>query len=143
VYTRVYLLRFLKESIDQPIICNLVKKYDLEFNILKADIFLQQDGLMVIELTGHKKNITAGLKYLRDLGVSVEPLATVIRRDSAKCFQCGACTGVCPTGALAISRPDMGVPFLPEKCTGCGLCVTICPVRAMEISLDRTIREIK
>jgi len=142
MYTRVYLLRFPKDTIDQPIICNLVKEYDLEFNILKADIFLQQDGLMVIELTGHKKNVTAGLKYLRSLEVSVETLATVIHRDGEKCFQCGACTGVCPTGALSISRPDMSVPFLPEKCTGCGLCVTICPVRAMEISLDRTIREI-
>ena len=143
MYTRVHLLRFPKENIDQPIICNLVKKYDLEFNILKADIFLQQDGLMIIELTGHKKNITAGLKYLKSLGVSVETLATVIHRDEEKCFQCGACTGICPTGALSINRPDMAVHFIPDKCTGCGLCVHVCPVRAMEISMDHTVRGIK
>nr|MBF0222766.1 4Fe-4S binding protein [Desulfobulbaceae bacterium] len=140
MYTRVHLLRFPKETIDQPIICNLVKNHDLEFNILKADIFLQQDGLMVLELTGQKKNIMAGLKYLRDLGVSVEKLATVIHRDDEKCFQCGACTGICPTGALSITRPDMAVPFNPDKCTGCGLCVHVCPVRAMEISMDHTVR---
>lgn len=143
MYSRVYILRFPKENIDQPIICNLVKKYDLEFNILKADIFLQQDGVMVLELTGHKKNITAGLKYLKNLNVSVETLATVINRDSEKCFQCGACTGICPTEALSISRPTMEVLFNLEKCTGCGLCVHVCPVRAMNISLDHTIRGIE
>ncbi len=142
MYTRVHLLRFPKETIDQPIICNLVKNHDLEFNILKADIFLQQEGLMVIELIGHKKNITAGLKYLKSLDVSVETLATVINRDDEKCFQCGACTGICPTGALSIDRKDMAVLFTPDKCTGCGLCVHICPVRAMEISIGRTIRAV-
>ncbi|MDP2105748.1 MAG: 4Fe-4S binding protein, partial [Desulfobulbaceae bacterium] len=66
----------------------------------------------------------------------VESLATVVNRDEEKCFQCGACTGLCPTGALAVKRPEMSVPFDPEKCTGCGLCVTVCPVRAMSVSLD-------
>lgn len=136
MYNRMYLLRFQKESIDQPIIYNLVKHYDIEFNILKADIFLQQDGLMVLELSGHKKNVQAGISYLKKQGVSVESLATVVNRDEEKCFQCGACTGLCPTGALAVKRPEMSVPFDPEKCTGCGLCVTVCPVRAMSVSLD-------
>lgn len=136
MYNRTYLLRFPKENIDQPIICNLVKHYDIEFNILKADIFLQQDGLMVLEISGHKKNVQSGLSYLKKQGVTVESLATVVNRDDDKCFQCGACTGLCPTGALAVQRPEMSVPFDPEKCTGCGLCVTVCPVRAMTISLD-------
>ncbi len=136
MYNRMYLLRFPKESIDQPIICNLVKHYDIEFNILKADIFLQQAGVMVLELSGHKKNVQSGISYLKKLGVTVEALATVIKRDDEKCFQCGACTGLCPTGALSLKRPEMAVLFDPEKCTGCGVCVTVCPVRAMAISLD-------
>lgn len=136
MYNRMYLLRFPKECTDQPIICNLVKHYDIEFNILKADIFLQQAGVMVLELSGHKKNVQSGITYLKKQGVQVETLATVINRDDDKCFQCGACTGLCPTGALAIKRPEMAILFDPEKCTGCGVCVTVCPVRAMAISLD-------
>lgn len=136
MYSRMYLLRFPKESLGQPIICNLVKHYDIEFNILKADIFLQQDGVMVLELSGHKKNVQAGIDSIKKQGISVETLATVITRDEEKCFQCGACTGICATGALSIKRPEMAVPFDPEKCTGCGLCVTVCPVRAMSITLD-------
>ena len=134
--TRIYVLRFPKEVIDQPIICNLVKKYDIEFNILKATILLQQEGLMILELKGHKNNVKQGLDYLKKLGVVVETLAGSINRDDDKCYQCGACTGICPTGALHLHRPDMAVVFSPETCSGCGLCVNVCPARAMAVCLN-------
>lgn len=137
--TSIHLLRFPKEVIDQPIIYNLVKKYDLQFNILKATILLQQEGVMVIEFVGHKTNVKKGLGYLKEMGVKVESLAGNIRRDNEKCYQCGACTGICPTGALAVHRPDMAVLFNEEKCTACGLCVSVCPVRAMEVSLNGAV----
>jgi ferredoxin len=133
---RIYVLKFPKATIDQPIICKLVKKYGIEFNILRADINLQQEGLMVLELMGHKTKVDQGIQYLKDVGVQVERLAAGIRRDDDKCFQCGACTGICPTGALSIHRPDMAVLFDLDKCTGCGLCVAVCPVRAMAVCLE-------
>ena len=137
--TRIYLLRFPKEVIDQPIICNLVRKYDIEFNIIKATILMQQEGVMVIEFSGHKANVRKGIKYLEDMGVKVQSLAGSIRRDDEKCYQCGACTGICPTGALHLKRPEMAVIFDPEKCSACGLCVGVCPARAMEVSLNGDI----
>ncbi len=140
MYKKMYLLRFTKDNIDQPLICDLVKKYNLDFNILRADIFMQQDGVMILELSGPRKNVQAGLKYLKKYEVKVETMATVIKRDDEKCFQCGACTGRCSTGALSIKRPEMAVIFDPEKCTGCGLCVPVCPVQAMHISLDKSVR---
>lgn len=137
VYAQIYLLRFPKDTSDQPFVYQLVKKYDLEFNILKADILLQREGVMILELKGNSKtSVKAGLDFLRGLGVQIERLAARIRRDDQQCYQCGACTGVCPVGALYIKRPEMEVIFDAEKCTGCSLCVPICPVRAMEISLD-------
>ncbi|MBC7083560.1 MAG: 4Fe-4S binding protein [Firmicutes bacterium] len=51
--------------------------------------------------------------------------------DSAKCVQCGACTGVCPCGALTLKRPEMTVRFRPECCIGCELCMQVCPTRAI------------
>ncbi|HIJ89417.1 MAG: 4Fe-4S binding protein [Desulfobulbaceae bacterium] len=134
--TRIYVLKFPKEVIDQPIISNLVRKYDLEFNILKATILLQQEGVMVLEIIGHKANVKKGIAYLNEMGVTVKSMAGNIRRDDDKCYQCGACTGICPTGALALHRPDMAVLFDEEKCTACGLCVSVCPARAMEVSLN-------
>ena len=142
MYTRIYVLRFPKETSDKPIICHLVKQFDVEFNILKATILPQHEGLMVIELLGHKENVRKALGYLKSFGVNTESLATIIRRDDDKCFQCGACTGICPTGALSLHRPEMAVLFDPEKCTGCGLCVLTCPVRAMEVSLTQTVSSV-
>ena len=134
--TRIYVLKFPKEVIDQPIISNLVKKYDLEFNILRATILLQQEGVMVLEFIGHKANVKKGISYLNEMGVTVKSMAGNIHRDDEKCYQCGACTGVCPTGALSLHRPDMAVLFDEEKCTACGLCVSVCPARAMAVSLN-------
>jgi ferredoxin len=136
---RIFVLKFPKENIDQPIICKLVKEYAVEFNILKADINMQQEGVMVLELRGHKAKVDQGIRYLKGVGVQVEKVAAGIRRDDEKCFQCGACTGICPTAALSVRRPDMAVLFDPEKCTGCGLCVPVCPVRAMAVCLEQSV----
>lgn len=132
--TRIYILRFPKETSSDPMIYQLVKQYDIEFNILKADILPQREGVMILELKGTKDKVKNALDYLRSHNVHAERLAAAINRDDEKCFQCGACTGICPVGALAIKRPEMEVIFDPEKCTGCSLCVPICPVRAMEVS---------
>lgn len=142
MYTRIYVLRFPKETSDQPIICKIVKHYDVEFNILKATILPQNEGLMVIELVGHKENVGKALDFIKGFGIQIKSLATIIHRDENQCFQCGACTGICRTGALYINRPDMAVLFNPEKCTGCGLCVTACPVRAMEVSLTESVTDV-
>lgn len=141
MYTQIYFLRFPKETVDKPIIYYLVKQFDIEFNILKADVLPQREGIMIIELKGSKENVKESLPYLKDLGVKVEKLSGKIHRDESKCFQCGACTGICPVGALSIDRPTMAVVFDPEKCTGCGLCVAGCPVRAMAVSFDEIVEE--
>ncbi|MCP4340539.1 MAG: (Fe-S)-binding protein [Desulfobulbaceae bacterium] len=137
MYTQIFILRFPKDTSDQPFIYRLVKEYDIEFNILKADILLQREGLMVIEFKGSSKtNVQAGLDYLRSMGVKIERMAARIRRDEENCFQCGACTGVCTSGALFVQRPEMSIVFDADKCIGCSLCVPICPVRAMEVSFE-------
>lgn len=141
MYTRIYFLRFPKETVDKPIIYYLVKQFDVEFNILKADVLPQREGIMIIELKGTRESVQESLTYLKDMGVKVERLSGKIRRDENRCFQCGACTGICPVGALSIDRPAMAVVFDAEKCTGCGLCVTGCPVRAMEVSFDDIVEE--
>ncbi|MEW6427188.1 MAG: NIL domain-containing protein [Thermodesulfobacteriota bacterium] len=142
MHTRINVLKFPKEVIDKPIICHLVKKFNVEFNILQASINLQEEGLMVLELMGHKENVRKAVDYLGRQGVTVERMTTIIKRDDERCFQCGACTGICPTGALDLHRPDMAVLFDPGKCTGCGLCVNVCPVRAMDVSISRTMKNV-
>lgn len=137
--SRMLVLRFSREVVDKPIIAALVKDHNLTFNILKAQIFPRKEGLLVMELIGGEPDCSAGIRYLEERGVEVEPVAQGIRRDEEKCFQCGACTAVCPTGALHIVRPGMEVLFDSERCSACELCVNTCLARAMIVEFDKPL----
>lgn len=139
MYSKMLSLRFPPSAVNEPISCNLVRKFDLTFNILKATIYPRREGLVVLELSGHRKNFQRGIRYLRSLGIKVENVGEDVKRDEAKCFQCGACTAVCPTGALSIKRPEMEVIFDKGKCSACELCVVACPAQAMEVRFDRSL----
>jgi len=47
-----------------------------------------------------------------------------------KCGYCGACVGVCPSGALELVETWIEVD---NTCTGCGVCAKICPVGALAV----------
>lgn len=126
-------LRFGKDISFKPVVYRLVKDYDLVVNIVKADVNPQKKGTMVLEVIGERSE--EGLNYLRDLGVSVEDHNQGIVRDEEKCVMCGACTSVCPTGALYMERPSMEVRFDIDQCIVCQLCVKVCPMWAMEVHL--------
>jgi L-aspartate semialdehyde sulfurtransferase ferredoxin len=139
MYARMLVLRFPRDIVDKPIITYLVRDYNLTFNILKAQIYPRKEGMLVLELRGSKRDYDKGIKYLKQVGVEIEPVAQGIRRDDDKCYQCGACTAVCPTGALHIRRPAMEVLFESERCSACELCVKTCPARAMIVTFDKSL----
>lgn len=139
MYSKVLSLRFPKEIVEQPIAVNLVRKFDLTFNILKAAISPKKEGLMVIELRGHHKNFKRGVRYLRSLGIKVESIAQDVKRNENRCIQCGSCTAVCPTSALYIKRPQMEVIFDSSKCSACEMCVAVCPVHAMIVKFNKEL----
>ena len=141
MYARMLVLRFPKGIVDKPIITYLVRDYNLTFNILKAQIYPRKEGMLVMELRGDPDDYEKGILYLKEAGVEVEPVAQGIRRDDERCYQCGACTAVCPSGALHIERPEMDVLFESEQCIACELCVKACPSRAMIVTFDKTLAE--
>lgn len=129
-------LHFPDRLVDKPIIYLLSKEYDLSFNILLAKIMPDKEGVMVVELSGEDEDYEEGINYLRAQGVTVQLLSRDVGRDEKKCTQCGVCTSVCPTGALAIpDRETMIVEFDVDKCVACSLCVPVCPSRAMHVAL--------
>ena len=124
-------LTFPHNLVDKPITYHLVKDYDLTFNILQARVTPREEGLLILELSGKKENYARGIRYLRDLGIRIQPLSQDVKRDDGRCTHCGACVTICPVEALRIERPSMKVIFDIDRCIGCELCVKTCPTRAM------------
>ncbi len=126
-------LNFPLHLIDQPITYRLIRDFDLMVNILRARVTPMEEGRLVVEITGKKKNLEAGLSFLKETGLEVQPLAQDIRWHKERCIECTACISVCPTGALSLTRPEMHVAFVDDKCIACELCIATCPYKAMEI----------
>jgi ferredoxin len=132
--TRRVVLRFPKKLIDQPITSKLIKDYDLDFNILRAEISEDSEGLLILGLTGKRANLERGLSWAREQGVEIQPLSKDVVRTERKCTHCGACINVCPTSALAIEPDTREVKFNANRCIACELCVPACPFRAMHVA---------
>ena len=126
-------LHFPHESIDQPIVYHLVKDYNLELNILKAEINPKEEGVMVLELTGDDESYKKGIDYLRGVGLKVQLLSQDVSMDEDKCVDCTICVPLCPTQALVKDPETAQVTFIKEKCIACGICVPACPYGAMKI----------
>jgi ferredoxin len=125
-------LNFSPEAANTPITNNLITKYHLLVNILRAEID-EIGGKMVLELQGKAEDIRKGLDYLKSSGVGVRPIKEGVRRDDDLCTHCGMCISICPTKALWLDPKTGKVAFTEEKCVACGVCIDACPPRAMEI----------
>ena len=133
VVSKRIVLHFPKRMGDRPIIYRLIKDYDLEFNILKASITPEDEGLMVLTLSGEQENYDKGVKYLTKNGVRIQALSQDVTRNEERCTHCGACVTICPTHAFELDPLTRLISFNHEKCVACGVCIKACPPRAMEV----------
>jgi len=126
-------LHFPKRLVDRPIVYHLIKDYNLEFNILKASVTPEEEGVMVLELKGEQQDYDQGIRYLTEAGVKIQSLSQDIIRNEERCTHCGACLTICPTAAFELDLKTRQINFDDEKCIACGLCIKACPPRAMEV----------
>ncbi len=110
------MLRFSAKVSQKPVVCFLTKRFDLTFNILNATILPRKEGVMVLELSGDRKQFREGVKFLKSQGIDVQNAGQEVKRLKPKCTHCGACTAVCPTRALDIELPSINVILENRKC---------------------------
>jgi L-aspartate semialdehyde sulfurtransferase ferredoxin len=127
-------LKFPQSLLDKPILNTVIKRFNLDFNILHAEV--QPEGFIILELSGTDADYKAAIKYLETLKVTIQPLSKDITRNLEKCTHCTACVTHCPTKALYITdRKTMEVGFDPEKCIACEACIPVCSFKAMSLKI--------
>ena len=126
-------LTFPPRQATKAITYHLVKDFDLVPNILRAQIQPEQEGRMLLEVTGRKEALQAGVAFLESEGLTVREAASDICLDEEKCVLCGLCTAVCKPDALALDA-DSGLVFDKNRCVYCEACVVACPRRAITLT---------
>lgn len=130
---RRLVLTFPPKLVEEPITYRLIKDYDLVVNILRAKISPEEEGRLMIELSGEKSALKGGMDYLNRLNVNIQPLARDIRWLEENCTHCTVCVSLCPTEAIVVDRNSMKISFNKDKCIACGACIPACPYKAIEI----------
>lgn len=129
-------LTFPPDLSGKPIVSDLVRRYDLTVNILKAQITPRKEGHLTLELSGGEENCLKGITYLRGQEITVADVSQRISRNEESCMHCGTCTAICPTAALSVDIGPRTVQFHKDRCTACGLCTRVCTVGAMHVEME-------
>jgi ferredoxin len=125
----VYILDFSPRLIKEPVTFRLVRDFDLEINILRADIN-ERGGHLLLEIDGARRE--EGLDYLRNSKVEVKELLSLVKKDEGRCSDCGMCVSICPFESYSLEKgEDYKVVFHSDRCIACGLCLDACPTGAL------------
>lgn len=129
--TKKMMFVFPRCECEKPIIYHLVKDYDLEVNVFRAKVTPNEEGYLVLDLTGTEANIRKAIDFVKTFDVTVNTAVKGVRWDEARCTHCGACLTHCPTDALHLTDPQRRrITFDGEKCIECLACIRVCPFNA-------------
>jgi L-aspartate semialdehyde sulfurtransferase ferredoxin len=129
--TKKYFLYFPKSETEKPIVYQLVKDYNLIINIFRAKVTPEEEGFLVLDITGTEEDINKGLEFIKTFNVTINEKTRGLQWNKDKCTSCTLCIPHCPTKALHIpNRKTMQVEFDNEKCIECLSCIKNCPYNA-------------
>jgi ferredoxin len=122
-------LKFSPKMVNKAVITDLIKNFDVSFNILRADIN-PKGGKMLIEINGSEAE--KGIEYIEKAGNDVSLVKRVVKKDKDLCIDCGACVSICPVKAIVV-EDDWTVDVDDTECVGCKLCTYSCPTKAIKV----------
>lgn len=129
--TKKLMLFFPKCECEKPIIYHLVKDHDLLVNVYRAKVTPEEEGYLVLDVTGTEDDIARAMEFVKTFNVTVNYTGKGVIRDDDGCTHCGACVGHCPTGSLQIAdRATREVVYHEADCIECLACIRVCPFAA-------------
>ncbi|NLF31221.1 MAG: 4Fe-4S dicluster domain-containing protein [Planctomycetes bacterium] len=129
--TQRLMLWFPRCECEKPIVYHLVKDYDLIVNVFRAKVTPDEEGYLMLDVTGTEANIAGALDYVRTFNVTISATARGLTWHADRCTSCGNCLTHCPTGALHVAdRATMAVAFDDARCIECLACLRVCPFGA-------------
>ena len=129
--TKKLMLYFPQCETEKPIVYHLVKDYNLIINIFRAKVTPEEEGYMILDVTGEEKDIKKGIEFVKTFQIDIHENQIGLRWNKEKCAQCGVCIPHCPTDALSIpNKKTMQITFTNEKCIECLSCIKNCPYGA-------------
>jgi len=66
-------LTYPKKLVKEPLIYQMSRKFDLVFNVRSASVS-EEIGIIALELDGSPEEIDGAVTWLREQGVTVEPI---------------------------------------------------------------------
>jgi ferredoxin len=129
--TKKLMLFFPKCECEKPIIYHLVKDHNLIVNVYRAKVTPEEEGYLVLDVTGTEEDIEKGMDFVKTFNVSINYTGKGVIVDEDQCTHCGHCVTFCPTGALYIADiATREVVYLESKCIECMACIRVCPYNA-------------
>jgi len=130
--TKKVLLKYSAEKAGEPILASIIKETGTLLNILHAE-FSADGGEILLAIDAPEAEVKRIIELFEQKGIETKELKRAIQLDEEKCFDCGACISLCPTGALRLTD-DYSIELDEDKCIYCEICVPSCPVRALKVS---------
>lgn len=130
--TKKVLLKYSAERAGEPILASIIKETGTLLNILHAK-FDAEGGEILLAIDAPDVEARRIIELFEQKGIQTKELKRAIQLDEEKCFDCGACLSLCPTGALRLTD-DYSIKLDEDKCIYCEICVPSCPVRALKVS---------
>jgi len=129
--TKKLMLFFPRWESEKPIIYHLVKDHNLVVNVYRARITPEEEGYLLLDVTGTEGDIQRGIDFVRTFDVTINDTDKGVARDKDRCTHCGHCVVHCPTGALyIIVEATREVGYSEEDCIECLACIRVCPYAA-------------
>ena len=129
--TRKMMFFFPRCECEKPIIYHLVKDHNLIVNVFRARVTPEEEGYLVLDVTGTEEDIQSAMDFVRTFNVTINTTGKGVTREEDRCTHCGQCVPHCPTGALHIPDPaTREVVYDEAKCIECLNCIRVCPFGA-------------